>query len=121
MKAGRLRHRLIFQSKPLPEDQNTFGDALEVWTDAFTLWGAFEVVGSREFPVAHKRFAESTARFRVRYRSELGDPKAADKYRIVFTLDANSSPIATSTWNIQTPMPVDGRRIEMYIEASVLT
>lgn len=32
---------------------------------------AFEPWGSREFPVNQKRFAETTARFRLRYRTDI--------------------------------------------------
>ncbi len=118
MKAGDRPHLVIFEAKTIPETQNSYGEPVEVWAEAFRDWAAFEPAGSREFPMAHKRFAESTARFRVLYRSELGDPKAADKYRIVMTIDPYTSPVVTSTWNITTPQPAEGRRIEMHIEAS---
>ncbi len=120
MNAGSLNNLVIFEAKTIPETQNTFGEPVDVWAEAFREWAAFEVVGSREFPTAAKRFAESTARFRIRYRSELGDPKAADKYRIVMTIDPYASPVVTSTWNIQQPQAIGGQRVEMHIEASEL-
>lgn len=117
--AGRYRHRIVFQLKT--QTQDTFNAEVGTWADSFTVWGAFEPVGSREFPMAFKRHEETTARFRIRYRKGI-DPA---KHRIRFDLDPD---IQGSTneddwriWNIRPPLPVDGRNIEMQIEASDTT
>jgi head-tail adaptor len=113
VKAGELRHRLTLQRKT--EGQDTFGAVQEQWTDDFTVWGAFEPIGSRLFPVAMRRFAEATAMFRIRFMPGVViDP---DKHRIVFTFDPTASPQQSTAWTIFTPMPVDGKRFELHIEA----
>jgi SPP1 family predicted phage head-tail adaptor len=99
---------LVFQAKPVPEDQDSFGAPVEDWQDAFTVWGAFEPLGGQEFPAFLKRFAETTARFRIRFRAGI-DP---DKHRIKLTIAG-----IVSIWDIQPPLPVDGRKVEMHIEA----
>lgn len=106
MKAGDLRHRLIFQVKVVT--QNSVGENVEVWDDtpaSFEVRGAFEPLGSREFPIAHKRHAETTARFRIRYRAGI-DPGT---HRILH---------AGRIWNIQPPIEVGGKPFELHIEAS---
>lgn len=108
MRAGRLRHRLVFQVKTIPEAQDAFGAPKENWVDSFTVWGEFEPIGSKEFPAAQKRNSETTTRFRIRFRENI-DP---DKHRILFN---------AQTWNIFPPyaMP-EGRRIETWIEATAI-
>lgn len=105
MNAGKLRHRLVFQTKTVPEDQDDTGAPIEVWATDFTVWGSFQQLGSREFPLAQKRNAETTARFIIRYRSGI-DP---DKHRIKFQ---------DRFWNITPPSSGDGRPISLEIEAS---
>jgi SPP1 family predicted phage head-tail adaptor len=112
MNSGTLRHQLTFQAKT--ETQDSFGAPVESWTDAFTVPGAFEPLGSSEFPGVDKRYAETTARFRIRYRNDI-DP---DRHRIVFAMDPDASPPNESIWNIQPPLPVEGKRFELWIEAS---
>lgn len=112
MRSGRAEHFLIFQTKTTV--QSSFGTLVETWADAFEWWGVFEMLGSREFPAAQKRFAESTARFRIRYRANIDSAN----YRIVMVLDRESSPITTSTWNIYPVVPARGKRFELLIEAS---
>ncbi len=105
MQAGKLRHRLVFQTKT--DSQTSSGASVETWADSFSVYGAFEPVGGREFPVNQKRIAETTARFRVRYRPGVD----VDSTRIVHN---------SQTWNILAVLPVDGRNIELLIEASEL-
>jgi head-tail adaptor len=105
---------LYFQVKTVPETQDKFGAPQEDWADSFEVWGAFEELGTREFPASHKVNPETTARFRIRYRAGI-DP---DKHRIRLVLDADYSPPASSYWNIQKPKAVGGRLQEMRIEAT---
>ncbi len=105
MQAGKLRHRLVFQEKT--ETQSRSGAAVETWADSFSVYGAFEPLGGREFPVNQKRIAETTARFRVRYRPDID-------------VDINRISHNSQTWNILAVLPVDGRNIELLIEASEL-
>jgi len=89
------------------------GSVTETWTDAFDVHAAFGPLGSTEFPSAAKRHAEATARFRIRYRHGI----AAGTHRIVFAFDPNESPTDFRTFDIFQPMPVDGKRFELWIEA----
>lgn len=115
MKPGELRHRLTFQRKT--ESRDSFGAVHEDWVDDFTIWGAFEPIGSREYPVSAKRFAESTARFRVRYIDVQKRTIDPDFNRILLIFDANASPAVQSIWDIWPPLPLDGKRFELHIEA----
>lgn len=117
MNPAALRHVLIFQVKTVPETQDKFGAPQEDWADSFEVPGAFEPLGTREFPSSHKVNSETTARFRIRYRSGI-DP---DKHRIRFVLDADASPPVSSYWDIERPTVVGGRLHEMHIEAKELT
>ncbi len=117
MNPGILRQTLYFQAKTVPEVQDKFGAPQEDWADSFSIPGAFEPLGTREFPSSHKINSETTARFRIRYRSGI-DP---DQHRIRFVLDADTSPPVSSYWNIQKPVAVGGRLAEMLIEAREIT
>jgi SPP1 family predicted phage head-tail adaptor len=103
MKAGSLRHRLIFERKTSPAAHDGYGAPQEVWATAFATWGMFEPVGGREFPLATKMTAEATARFLIRYRADIDTAN----YRIQFQNRA---------WDIVALLPVDGRNVGLYIE-----
>lgn len=102
MEAGKLRHWIAFQTKT--ETQSGSGNITETWTTAFYLDGAFEPIGSTEFPAFNKRHAKSTARFRFRYRTGI----SSDTHRIYFQ---------GRQWDIFPPINPDGRKIELHIEA----
>lgn len=65
--AGILRHRLEFQTLSVVLD--THGDQVEVWTTAFTVWGAVEPLSAREFIASQAAQSEVTARVVIRYRT----------------------------------------------------
>lgn len=115
MRAGRAEHTLVIQRRQQTQADpaGQFGTPLDTWTDLYEVPGCFEVLGSREFPAAQKRYAETTARFRIRYIA--GINAATD--RIVMVFDPGASPIITSTWDIAPPIPVKGKRFELLIEA----
>jgi len=75
------------------------------WHPFLEIWGAFEPIGSREFPIQQKRYEQTTARFRTRYRTDI-DPAL---HRIVY---------GGKSWNVRSPIDVLGRHIEIVIEAS---
>jgi len=102
MNAGSLDRRIVFQIKT--ETQSRSGAPTEIWTDSVNVAAAFEPLGSREFPLNQKRYAETTARFRIRYRSGINPAT----HRISY---------AGQTWDISPPLTI-GRNIEMHIEAS---
>lgn len=113
MNAGPLDKLLTFERNTTPEGQDNSGDPLETWNDAFTVYGAFEPVGGREFPASQKINAETTARFRIRFRPGLD----AAHYRIRFSmpLESQDNP---RTWNIHSILPRGPA--ELVIEASEL-
>ena len=120
MNAGALRHKIYFQKKTVPEPLDHFGSPQEDWATypafgQYDFWAmaAYETVGTREFPSQYKRNEEATVRFRLRYRSGID----ADRYRIVFILDRNSSPLNVQLFDIFPPENPDGKRIELIIEA----
>lgn len=114
--AGSLRHWLVFQEKTIPEVKDRLGAPQEEWPAAFRLRGNFAPLGSREFPAREKRHAETSARFTIRYKRELTAAKAADQYRIVFTLDAVLDPANAQVFDIYPPIDPDGRRRYLLIE-----
>ena len=118
MRSGQLRHRLLFQidnNAVTDPTTDSFGNAPEDLQTDFECWGAFEPLGSREFPAFEKRFSQTTARFRIRYvQGRTIDPA---KHTIVFVHDNEASPVETSRWDIFPPLPADGKRWEMIIEA----
>ncbi len=101
MRAGTLRHKLLFQIKTIPEPQDSFGSPIEEWKDDFTVWGSFNPLGSRNFPVAEKR-----------YRSGI-DPR---RHRIVLNFDSDASPQVLSIFSIQAPLPIEGKKSDLRIE-----
>lgn len=110
--AGSLCHKLTFQK--LQKTEDSFGkESIEEWVNAFTAYAAYEVVGSREFPTSAKRFAETTARFKVRYRPNLDSAE----YRIQFFFDPDHQ-IEPQIFNIYPPEPLNGWRGGWVIEAS---
>jgi head-tail adaptor len=66
MKAGRLSERFVFQKRTVMTDSD--GVHHITWAEEFTVWGEFQ------------RDSELTARFIVRYRSDI----RPDTHRIVF-------------------------------------
>lgn len=70
MRAGRLRHRLDFESPNTAVD--SYGEAtLEPWTLSTILWGSLEPLSGRELIAAQQAQAETTHRVRVRYEADI--------------------------------------------------
>lgn len=112
MRGGDLSN--IVNLQEVSHTTNAINEDVETWTTLWWDYAAVEWVGTREFPEAQKRHAESTTRFRLRYRRI---PKINPaKHRIRMVRDPNTSPPDVSTWNIhgvQYPS-----RLELLIEAS---
>lgn len=114
MRAGELNRLVTIQVKTIPETQDTFGEAEEEWDDLLVdIPCAFEPRGSREFPLADKRWAAAEARFRMRYiRTPMMD---AAKHRLEFTFDPTSSPPNVTTWNIEGVESPDMVEMHVYV------
>lgn len=67
MQAGKLRHRITFQSKTATQD--SFGEETITWGTFATVWGAVEPMTGREFLEGKGLEAEVTTRIRIRYKS----------------------------------------------------
>lgn len=74
--AGRLRHRLLFQSPVYTQDQDT-GDMVKTWEDYNTFWGAIEPLSARDLIAAQQESSRVSARIVVRY-----NPNVKDNMRI---------------------------------------
>jgi len=113
-----FRDRIQFKQKTVTTDtfnvKNENWDTNATFGDHGKLPAVYEVLGSREFPVAFKRHNETTARFRIRYLATLDYSGAAADYRIIHN---------GRTWNISAPYTAKpkGRPRELRIEASEIT
>lgn len=114
--AGEKRHIIEFQTCITTKSNS--GAIVEDWdtTPTFEEYAEYQVVGTREFPVNQKRYAQTTARFRIWYRSNI----SVSKNRILLSFDPNASPPDTITFNIEGIYPVDGKFQEQFIEVSEL-
>ena len=65
MRAGRLRHRLLLQSKI--ETQDSYGAAIITWTDEATVWGAIEPLSGQEYFSQAQVQAEAKVKMTIRY------------------------------------------------------
>lgn len=102
MNAGKLSDLIVFQVLTITQD--SFGAAVEAWTESFREMAEYQGIGSTEFPALNKLQSKTTARFIIRYRSDI-DPAT---HRIV---------ARNKTWNITEPMP-DRHNTQLTIEAS---
>ncbi len=115
MQIGKLNQRLIFQKKVKTRD--SFGDQLEEWVTEFTVWGAYQPVGSLEFHESWKRFAESDGRFIVRYPLPVLAIIDSANYQVLLIRDF-TSPVETTTWMINPPIPMRGEPNYLEIEGN---
>ena len=69
MRAGRLRHRLVLQSKTYTRD--SYGGAIVGWTTEATVWGAIEPLSGRELFAQQQVQPEAQVRIVLRYYSGL--------------------------------------------------
>lgn len=66
LSAGKLRHRVCFQS--LERVIDSAGDTVEEWVTAFECWAAIEPLSAREFIASQAGQSQVTARIVIRYR-----------------------------------------------------
>lgn len=112
--AGAKRHFITFQKKPYPEPQSRSGQPIGEYADVFETMAELQYLGSREFPERNKRYAETTARFRIWYHGTI-DPAL---HQILQVIDPDASPPVTQTWNIHGVSIVDNQFLEQDIEVS---
>lgn len=71
MRAGRLRHRLVLQSKT--ETRDSYGGSVITWTTQTTVWGAIEPLSGREYLAQRQVQAEAKVRIVIRYHSTIDE------------------------------------------------
>lgn len=69
MRAGRLRHRIAFQTSTDTKDAG--GGLVETWTTINTVWGAVIPLSGRELANAQMMNSEITHRLEIRYLSTI--------------------------------------------------
>lgn len=67
--AGTLRTRVEVQNRTTARD--AYGDALETWGTAATVWAEVVPLSGRELWAAQQAQADATVRVRVRYRADV--------------------------------------------------
>jgi SPP1 family predicted phage head-tail adaptor len=82
MRASELRHFIVFQSRDTGQD--TSGQQMVTWTDAFSTWAKIEPLSGRELFAAHGVNSEVTHRITTRYRAEFAVPSDIAAMRVVF-------------------------------------
>lgn len=77
MQAGKLDRRITIQSATLIDDG--YGGQVETWGDVATVWAQFLPGGGNERFASAQVYAETQARFRIRWRAGL-----SPKNRVLF-------------------------------------
>lgn len=94
--SGKLRTRVEVQNRTTARDG--YGDALETWGTAATVWAEVVPLSGRELWAAQQAQADVTTRVRIRYRS---DVTVSPRTRIK---------IGTRILNVQAAIDIDGRK-----------
>lgn len=66
---GELNRQITFQTESGPQD--SYGAAGGTWSDTAIVWAGVITTGGREFYAAQKLNSETTAVFKIRYRTGL--------------------------------------------------
>ena len=103
MRAGRLRHRLVLQSKVNASPaRDEYGSALLNWSTQATVWGAIEPLYGNELFAQQQMQSETRVRVTLRYYSGLDtswrikhndpatSPETATYYDIVDIIDKDA-------------------------------
>lgn len=118
--AGRLNRLITLQRLPdassATATKDSFGEVTGDPTTAICgIRAAYEPVGGREFPESQKRHAETTARFRIRYRPDINVQRVVETHQIAYVEDYDANTRVTRTYDIKHAAVV-GRREEIHLE-----
>ena len=69
MRAGRLRHRLVLQSKS--EARDAYGATIITWSTEDTVWGAIEPLSGNEYFAQDQIQSEAKVRIVIRYHATI--------------------------------------------------
>ena len=93
MRAGRLRHRLVLQSKT--EARDSYGSTLITWTTEATVWGGIEPLTGKELFAQQQVQSESSVRIVLRSYTGLDETwrvvNGGEVYAINSVLDDDES------------------------------
>ena len=67
--AGELNKQITLQVPTVARDD--FNQPIITWADSATVWAGIITTGSREYYAAQKLYAETSAVFKIRYRSNM--------------------------------------------------
>jgi len=109
--AGKLNRQIFIEQTTQAKD--TFQNVQNQWLPFDEDRAEFQALGADSFQTNWKRYGETTARFRLRFRQDI-DPAI---HRIVM-YDDRFSPPTVSVWKISPPYDLKGKQREMFIEAS---
>lgn len=115
--AGALNRLITLQRLPTGSTRNDIGEIIGTPQDEIAdIRAAYEPLGGREFPEAEKRHAETKARFRIRYRTDLNVQALPETHRVLYVEDYETSPRVTRVYDIKEATVID--RKEIHIEVS---
>lgn len=115
--AGELNRLMTLQRLPTGSTRNDIGEIIGTPQDEIRdIRCKREQVGGREFPEAEKRHAETTARFRIRYRTDINVQTLPATHHVTYVEDYTTSPRVTRVYNITVAAVID--RKEIHIEVS---
>lgn len=80
MQAGKLDRRITIQRASVTKDE--YNNDVPTWEDVATVWAAYEPIRDGERFRAGERAAEASARFQIRYSSQVSDVTGKD--RLIF-------------------------------------
>lgn len=110
MQAGKLNRPISIEQTTQTKD--TFQNVQDQWLPFDDDRADFQSLGAASFHSNWKRYAETTARFQIRFRQDI-DPSI---HRIVM-LDDRFSPAVQTTWTITgVPYDQEGNMRELFIE-----
>lgn len=117
--AGDFNRMIHFQALKTADTagvgKDDFGDVDAPATDAIECRAAYEAAGGTEFPSWQKTASEATARFRIRYRSDINLSTVAATHQIRYVEDYNTG--LTRIYDIKSARITDTRR-EIVIEVA---
>lgn len=99
VRSGDLRNRITFQRRQ--NGQDSTGQPIETWVNAFTCWADIDPLTGRELLAAQQIQSTVTHNIQVRYRKELANPIAVTNMRILY---------GSRIFNIHACMDQDERR-----------
>ena len=71
MRAGRLRNRLVLQSKT--ETRGAAGGVSTTWTTQATVWGGIHPISGKEYTAIQQTQNEATVKIVMRYQSSIDE------------------------------------------------